>query len=217
MIEFISFFFQKPIKIIVIATFLFAIYSLSFKSLLYRLLIVVLFICSLTEIINSILIFNGISIVLSTTIGTILHHITWLMILRTKIYFKQIFYILLSSFIIFTMVNLIFIDGVSHFNNYTFVIGAFIYVIIFIYESFYKLKQESFSYFLSNDYILLFSPVLFFLGLSFYFGFKNSSLGDINIFSSIKLYDFIGYFGNIIYYTLINIYIYREKRLRNAG
>lgn len=214
--EFLYLFLEKPIKIVVFFTFLHAVYRLTLKNTLHRYLILVLFIWTITEIVNSALIYNHKSIVLSTTIGIIFHQIFWLLIIREKIYFKKIFYTLLTVFILFTMVNLIYIDGINHFNAYTFVVGAFIYISIFIYESFYKLRQERFAYFLSNDYLLLFSPVLFFLGLSFYFGFKDSALGEVNVIKSIKLYDVIGYFSNIIYYTLINIYIYRERKLKHA-
>ena len=216
MLDFFNFFFQKPIKILVVITFLFAVFSLSRRNSVHKYLILILLVCSLTEVVNSIIIFNNKSIVFSSTIGMILHHILWLIILEKKIYFKTVFYVLLISFIVFAAVNLFFIYGINRFNSYTFVIGAFIYILIFIYESFYKLKHENFSYFFSNSYLLIFSPVLLFLGLSFYFGFKDSALGEINVLSSIKLYDMIAYFANIIYYTLINIYIYRERKLKHA-
>lgn len=60
------------------------------------------------------------------------------------------------------------------------------------------------------------SPVLFFIGFSLLFGFNNKNIHKIMILNRFKLYDFISYFVNITYYSLLNVYIYREKKLKHV-
>lgn len=119
-------------------------------------------------------------------------------------------------FVLFAIVNFFFFDGVHKFNSYSFVTGALLYVLLFLYDSFGELKKENFNYFTSNNYLLIATPVLFFIGFSFIFGFKNKDIDKIEILGLFTIYNFISYFANITYYTLINIYIYREKKLSNA-
>lgn len=215
MIDFV-FEFLKPLKILVVLTFVLALAGLKWQNHTHRYILQILCVCMLTELINSILIFNSKSISLPFTLSVILHHSIWLLLLGRVTVFQKTFRFLLFGFIVFAIANLFFIEGTDRFNYYTFVVGAFLYIVIFIYESFYKLKQEDFPFFLSNNYLLLLAPVLFFFGLSFMFAFQSKSITSFIIFGDIKLYTFIIYFVNIVYYTLINLYIYREKRLRNV-
>lgn len=209
-------YFLKPIKFIVLFTLLFAVFTLNRQKQINKYLITILVICFVTELINSVLRFNGENVSLSTTISIIIHHSFWLLLLSNFISFKNIFNVLFTFFIICSIVNLVYGEGLSHFNFITFITGAFIYIIIFVYESFYQLRKENFPFFLSNDYLLLSAPVIFFFGLSFMFGFKSKEVTSNIVFGEVKLYDIIIYFVNIIYYSLINIYIYREKKLANA-
>ena len=79
-------------------------------------------------------------------------------------------------------------------------------------ESFYQLKQENFPFFFSNQFLLLMAPVLFFIGLTFMLGFKNHEILMAVFFGKLQLYKTINIVVNIVYYTLLNIYIYREKK-----
>ena len=214
--QIINHFFSNPIKIIVLVTFVYAIYQLRWKKSDYKFLIVILIISLLTEVINSGLIVHGYPTGLSTTMGMFFFNITWLLLLSHYVYYINLFKILIISFFAFFIINIIFIEGSEKFNYYSFVIGAFTYVFIIIYESFYQLKKENFNYFLSNNYLLIFSPVILLLGFSFMFCFGTKIITSSIILGKIKLYDVIMYFVNIIYYTLINIYIYREKKLKHA-
>lgn len=208
--------FCKPLKIAVLFTLLFALWGLKWKNQTHRYLLNIMLICFFTELINTLLIVNAKSIVFSSSLSICFHHSIWLLLLLNFVSFPRTTFILLIGFVAFAAGNLFFFEGTDNFNYYTFVVGAFVYIGIFIYESFYKLRQEAFSFFLSNDYLLLLAPVLFFFGLSFMFGFKSSKITSFIIFSDIKLYSFIIYFVNIVYYTLVNIYIYREKKLSNV-
>jgi len=96
-------------------------------------------------------------------------------------------------------------------NYYTFIFGALLYVILFIYESYNQLREENLMYFLSNNYLLLFAPVYFFFGMGLMLGFKPLQVTRMILFGQVTLYVFIVNIVCIAYYTLINIYIYREK------
>lgn len=208
--------FLSPLKIIVLLTLLSGLLFLNRKKQIHRHLLAILWVCFLTEVINSILIVNKKSIVLCVSISIIIHHGLWLWMLARNAAKKNAAFLLLGCFLLFGLINLSFLDGTKKFNYYTFVVGAFLYIIIFIYESFCKLRQENFDFFLSNTFILLTAPVLFFFGLSFMFGFNSKNVTSYLLFGQLKLYTFISYFVNIIYYSLINLYIYREKKLKHV-
>jgi hypothetical protein len=88
-----------------------------------------------------------------------------------------------------------------------------VYVAIFIKESFFHLKSENLSFFLSNSYFLLFCPIVFMLGYSILSSFNNRIINSTIVFHGIALYDIIGYFINSIYYSLLIVYCYRESKI----
>ncbi|QOG01180.1 hypothetical protein [Flavobacterium sp. MDT1-60] len=118
---------------------------------------------------------------------------------------------ILCVFVLFSIINFTVIEITDVYNYYTFVFGALLYVILFIYESYRQLREENLMYFLSNNYLLLFAPVYFFFGMGLMLGFKALEVTRIILFGQVTLYVFIVNIVCIAYYTLINIYIYREK------
>jgi hypothetical protein len=186
------------------------------KKNTHGILLAIVLISFLNELMASFLLLKKMDISLLYTVTTILHNSLWLFLLSKHYHYPGLVSGVMVSYISFSIFNLFFFEGHEMFNYYTFILGAFIYLVLFIYESFYQLKQENFPFFISNDYIALFAPVLFFFGLSVIFGFKSNLLSSTIIFRSMNLYDFIGYFVNTVYYMLITIYVYREKRLRNG-
>jgi len=208
--------YAKPVKIFVIVTFINALLNLNRNKKNNLFLIAILAICSLTELINPILKYIEISNSLFITISIILHHFIWLVLLKSNMILKKSGLIFIIIFIAFGFFNLIFLSGFFKFNYYTFVAGALIYILLFIWESFYRLKEENLLFFFSNTYILLCAPVLFFFGYSFMFAFSSKELTDKIIFGNLMLYDFISCFVNVLLYTLLNIYIYREKKFQYA-
>ncbi len=201
----------NPIKIVVFLTFVFALFRLKWDKPNNRYAIIILGISLILEIVNSVFKMYHIKVNIPMTIGTVFHNSFWLALLAKNSSFKKPLYVAIGLFVFFSIVNFVAIEGPNSFNCYTFVISAFLYLIFFIIDSFYRLNKEEFSFFMSNDFLILLSPILFFLGLSFMFGFKSSSLTSTMLFPNIKLYSAIIYFVNIIYYTLMTIYIYREK------
>ncbi len=201
--------FLNLIKIIVLLTFLVGLLFLKYRNPMHQKVLGILFICFVNEFVALMLNVQGMPIDNLFNINIIIHNTLWLMIIGAFLYETKAVIVI---HIIFGLVNLLFLEGYSKFNYYTFVFGALLYTTIFIYLSFKQLKKENLSFFLSNNYILLFAPVLFFLGLSFMFSFKSRELTSTYIFNEIKLYTFINYFVNIIYYFFINLYIFKEKK-----
>lgn len=215
MIDFV-YHFLTPLKIIVLLTLLSGLLFLDRKKQIHRHLLTILWVCFLTEAINSILIVNKKTIGLFVSISIIIHHGLWIWMLAKNAAQKNAAFLLLGCFLLFGLINISFFEGTKEFNDYTFVFGAFIYIIIFIYESFCKLRLENFDFFTSNTFILLTAPVLFFFGYSFMFAFNSKNVTSYLLFGQLKLYTFISYFVNIVYYSLINLYIYREKKLKHV-
>jgi hypothetical protein len=215
MIDFV-YHFLRPLKIIVLLTLFSGLLFLDRKKQIHRHLLTILWVCFLTEAINSILIVNKKTIGLFVSISIIIHHGLWIWMLAKNAAQKNAAFLLLGCFLLFGLINISFFEGTKEFNGYTFVFGAFIYIIIFIYESFCKLRLENFDFFTSNTFILLTAPVLFFFGYSFMFAFNNKNVTSYLLFGQLKLYTFISYFVNIVYYSLINLYIYREKKLKHV-
>lgn len=201
--------FLNPIKIIVLLTFLVGVLFLKYRNPMHQKVLGILFICFVNEFVALMLKAQGMPIDSLFNINIIIHNTIWLMIISAFLYETKVVIVI---YIIFGLGNLFFFEGYSKFNYYTFVFGALLYTTIFIYLSFKQLKKENLSFFLSNNYILLFAPVLFFLGLSFMFSFKSRELTSTYIFNEMKLYTFINYFVNTIYYFFINLYIFKEKK-----
>lgn len=201
----------NPIKACVVITLLFALWNLRWKIKMHRYLLYILFVVFITELVNSILVYNSRPIRIPFNISIIFHDIFWMLAFRENISRKKTSNIMLSFFVLFSVVNFIVIEIVDVYNYYTFVFGALIYVSLFIYESYRQLKEENLMYFLSNNYLLLFAPVFFFFGMGLMLGFKPLGVTKMLLFGPVTLYVFIVNIVCIAYYSLINIYIYREK------
>lgn len=202
----------NPIKVVVFLTFAFALFRFEWIKPNNRYVFFILGVSLILEIVNSILVMQHIKLSGTMTVGAIFHNGLWLALLARNSYFKRTIYLSLVLYIIFSIVNWLTIEGSNGFNYYTFVVGAFLYLFFFIVESFYRLSKEDFAFLLANEYRLLLAPILLFLGLSFMFGFKSKAVTSTMLLPNVKLYDAIVYFVNIIYYLLMNIYIYHERK-----
>jgi hypothetical protein len=200
------------IYILLFATFLHSIFVLKWKQQTHRYVLIILSVFMLNETISLLGKVYFFSFKINITITTIIHTVLWLLILKKSVRFPRIVTGLMLVFITFSLSNVFFIEGWILFNCYTFILGAFMYLIVFLIESFYQLKQENFSFFFSNQFLLLMVPVLLFIGLTFMFGFKSHEVISTVFFGKIELYRIIILIVNIVYYTLLNIYIYREKK-----
>ncbi len=206
--------FINPISIIVIVTFFMGFLFLNRNKKIQIQLLFILFSSVVIEFISISLLSNDKNINLLYTIGFIIHNSLWISILfdafKKKIKKKVILYI----YILLAFLNFIFFEK-KGLNNMTFVLGAIFYLVFLIIEIYINLKKEKLDFFNSNKFLLLLAPILFFFGFSFIFSFKNSEIRHIRFFEKIELYKLISYTINIIYYSLINLYIYKEYKLKN--
>ena len=206
----------EPIQVYELLTFLVALLFLKLKkNTVNQLLFLILFVNIATEMLTTFIHYEEKPRLLFT-ISVFLHNSFWLFLLSKSIRKSAIFLPLFCCYILFSILNLFFMEGIEKFNFNTFIIGAFLYLVLFIYGSFHELKKENYNFFLANQYLLLFAPVLYFFGLSFVFGFKSRMLTETIIFGDVSLYEFIISFVNIVYYSLVNIYIYREKKMNHG-
>lgn len=203
-------------QLLVVVTFITALVCYDSKNKNHRILLGILSICFINELLSFILLFRKADIGLVYSVNALLHHCLWLWLLFKIINRPKLSRIILIVYIAFGLFNLFFGEGMTKFNYDTFIAGGLLYVMLFIYESFVRLKREDFAFFLSNYYVLLSAPVLFFFGLSFIFGFKSRELSSTVLFGSINLYAFIGLAVNSIYYSLINIYFYNDKKRKHG-
>lgn len=170
----------------------------------------ILSICTFTEIVSKILSYNNITLWYLYNFSFIVHNSFWLKILLKDdlSYQKKI----IGSYIVFSVIMYGFIDPTNFFNKIIMIVGALLYLIIFIILSSKNLNSERIDFFKSNHFILISSPIIFFFGLSILFGFNSIKLIKTIVFGDITLYSFIIIFVNIIYYSLLNIYIIKEKK-----
>ena len=208
----------KLTQFLVLFTFFFFSMKSDLKLLRNKIVFLILLFSSVTEVIALLFIiinkYRLISVLYS--LNAILHNSLWVLLLSVLINKVKKISVLLFLYFLLSFINLIFIQGINHFNNYTFIIGALLFLIMFVKESFFQLKKENFGFFYTNNYLLLFSPVFFFVGYSIISGFNNQSLSSTIVIGKITLYDLIGYFINLIYYGLLLIYIYKENKLKHV-
>lgn len=195
-----------PIGIYLIITLINFIFHIFYKK--YWILGNILMISVITEIYTSSKTFN----VIIPNIYVYLNQLCWFYLLF--LFFKKIktlhFIFLLYTFVFF--IEFISNVNIGKFCSYSFVIGGITYVCFFLWESFVLLKNDRFDSFRSNDYILILAPILFFVGMCFLFGFDDNRINSIFILNGLTLYTFINYSVNFIYYSLINLYIYKEYK-----
>jgi hypothetical protein len=145
-----------------------------------------------------------------------IHNLLWFRILLVNINKIYIFKFIAIPYLAFAVADMFYIESPEHFITYTFVLGAFIYLIIFLHENIYQLKNENFDFISSNENLLLCTPLLLFITTTAVTGFNDSELFDVTIIGNIPLYNLVNTFGNLFYYGVINIYIYRVNKLQYA-
>jgi len=205
--------FINPVKLMVLLTFAVALLFLgNSRKKLHRLLLAVLALGAANELLSLLFRKWEIPIRLSTNIYIILNALLWFFILHEVVNQKKIVLLALSLFMGFALFNFFLLDGVDAFNAYTFVLGSLLYVVLFIVASFSELGKENLQFFLSPAYMLIFAPVLFFIGYSLIFGFRNREIDGVSILGGLEFFEFISYFVNIIFYAMLNAYLWREKK-----
>jgi hypothetical protein len=166
---------------------------------------------SLSELLTVVCIVWNIDFSIIYNISFIINGLIWLALLTQEPHLKKVKSLVIVFFLLFSALNSVAIEKMNV-NYYTFIVGAFTYVSLFIYESYRQLNNENFDYFKTTTYTLLVAPILFFLGMSFIFGFRNSTVKDVYIVNHIQLYTLIAYTVNVLYLFLLNLYIYKAQK-----
>lgn len=201
-------------QLLVVLSFVYFLICFDKAKFIHKLLFWLLSLTFFIELFNFLLkVFERSTIVaISYSLFSIFFNCVWIMLLNKVFQRNYPVKFIMASYTIFGVGNLFLYEGINHFAHYNFIVGAFFYVFVFIYESFIEVKKENLLFFESNDYLLLVSPVIFMLGYSILMSFNNRTLNVTIVFAGRTLYDIIGYFINFIYYSLLAIYCYREKK-----
>ncbi len=203
-------------QVLVFITFLTVLFKYNRSNTIDRILLMILVVSLWNEIVTYLLlIMNGITSVMYT-INVTLHHCLWLFLLSKIAHFRSVIMYVMAGYIAFAVFNITLIEGRNVFNYNTFIAGAMAYLTFFLIESFHQLKQENLHFFTHRNYLLLCAPLLLFICLSFIFGFKSTTLSNSVVFGTMPLYTAIGYFANLVYYTIIIAYILRPKTHSNG-
>lgn len=202
-----------PLQVYEILTFFVALFFLKIKSPTSKLLFLILLSTFIAETGAIYLTVQHRSMACLISITTFIHNALWLLILSHFIRQRPFHKVVFIAFVTFGVLNLFFIEGTKVYNFNTFIVGALLYLVTFIFESFYQLKRENLEFFLSNHYIMLFAPVMYLIGMSSVFGFRDTKLPFIHVFGGFELYKLMSYIVNITYYSLVNFYIYRERKM----
>jgi len=200
------------IQLVVLLTFVFAIFVVDWKKRIHVYVFVLLLAFLTNETVNIVSHVLDFKIGVVMSITNLIHFTFWLLILKDTVRYPERMVSIICGYVLFGLYNLFLGEGTIHFNYYTFILGTMLYLIIFIIESFYHLNKEHFSFFTSNHYLLLVTPVVFFIGLSLVFGFRSRSLNYTLLFGTVPLYKAVMYIANVFYYSLFNLYLYKEYK-----
>jgi hypothetical protein len=187
-------------------------FTLNFKKNEHYFIMFLVGISLVSEIITIICLTNTLSINCVYSVSFIVHQFIWLLFLSKNLTLRYKTNFLLFIFLLFSFVNLFFWEGLYELNYYTFILGSILYGILFCIEIAKQLREDNLDYFSSTKFIILFSPIIFQLGLSMVFAYRNQQLLWTTLFSEVNLYTFIIYILNISFYFLINFYIYLEYK-----
>lgn len=156
----------------------------------------------------------GIHTFFNNNIYVFVHNLIWLIIIKKFCLNKKLLDWVIVAFLLFNCILFFKINIFKEFSYDAFVLGALLYSVIFVFESYINLKNEKLSFFLSNEFIIVFAPIFFYFGLSLMFAFVSVAVTQTVIFKNIVLYEFVNYYVNFIYYLLINIYIIKNRVLK---
>ncbi len=199
------------INVFILLTYLHALLKLKTKKVINKYLFYILSISFFSEIINACLKYNEISNTAFTSISLIVISIFWFLILYMIFDTKKLIIAIIIVFSLFAVANLLFLEGTIQFNYYTLVLGSFLYLLLFVYECFRQIKKDNYYFFKSNKYILILSPIIFFIGVGLYFFLNTNSLTFSNIIENLKMLVYFNIIINVIFYLFLNYYILKEK------
>lgn len=201
------------LKYFVIVYILFSVvYFLSGKNH-NKVLKLILILTAINLILSDVLVRYNIPIKFNNNVYLTLNSVLWLLIIG-KEFNKQMGCFMLSLFFIITITTYWHSNIFKAFNKLGFVLNSLMYVVLFIVVSYKNLIYDNVEFFKETKYILLFSPVPFFLGMSLLWGFKTNFFSEYKLIENLTLYNFINFIVNIIFYSLINLYVYKKRKVK---
>lgn len=175
---------------------------------------IIIILSLMNELISVIFINNNIPIQLNSNIYVLLSNSLWLYLLLLFFNKKPAFIILIT--ILLCIINMIFFETPYNFNYNSFLITAICYIAIYLLYSYKNLKDENLQLFQKNEFILISAPIIFFFGFAILIAFRDKNLTRYVVFGDITLYSITSFVSNFLYYILLLIYIYKERKLKNA-
>lgn len=201
----------NPINVMVLLTFIHALFWLNPKKKVNIYLLIILFSGLFSEISYILLYSYNLKITYAHIVSTFMFHTFWLFILIDYVTKKKLLLYLSYFFIFFSIVNFCFVIVSGKYNFYSFVLGSILYTLFFIKENYRQMKAELVEFFINDTYLLIFAPLMFMLGLSLILSFAKVEIVRAEMFWNVTLYELFVNLACLVYYSLINIYIYREK------
>lgn len=201
----------NPIKILILLTFVYFLFKFDKRKKVHYWVLAVLTLNLANETLSSYLKYHGITLRFSASVYIIFHTLLWINLLGFISGRRRLAWILSGIFSIFAFCNFLWIDGEREFNAFSLILGAFLYVLFFIYDCALRLQREDMIYFSSDHYVLTAAPLLFMIGFAILFGFRSKELHNVEIFGT-TLYILICYSINLFYYFLMNVYINKQPK-----
>lgn len=201
------------VKIIVFLTVVLAMLKLNKANTIHRIVFAILLINFGTELTTSLLKVMHCPYGKVSLLNIIVENCLWLYLLGKLSAKRWVALVLMGTYVAFSILNFLWIQGMDSFNYYTFIAGAFCYLVFFFVESFNQLEKENFDFIFSNNYVLLCAPIIYLFGGSFMFAFVSSAVTKVVLFKR-ELFSIVIDYVNIVYYILLNVYIYKELKTK---
>ncbi len=204
---------QDISRSLVFVCFLFSFVKIDFGKREHRLLFLILSIDCLTELLARFSNITPQSQPIFVSFALASHQLLWILFIVQNLPTARRLTIL-AVCILFAGLDFFVIEGQKETNCYTVPFTSLVYLAIFCQFCFDWTNSEDVSVFNSNKFLLLCAPLLFFFGMSALLAFKNPTLSRLP-FGKLSLYNIVNFSGNIMYYSLVFIYLLRQKRQKN--
>lgn len=205
----------NPIQVVVVATFALACLRLGVKNKTHRLVLFILGISVEHEMLSSLMIYEKNVSAWPYSVNFSVFMGLWLNVALkdARVWAK---WPILAFFGIFALCNFSLFEGPAAFNYNTFIVGSLLYLTIFITLCLYRLQAENLSFFTSGYFVLISAPVLFFIGMCAIFGFRSHELAVTKLLG-FPLYTLVNRASNLIYYLLLLLYLFKQKKTTHAS
>lgn len=140
----------------------------------------------------------------------LVHHGLWIYLILYLSRLPRLKWIATIGFLLSGLVNLLFFERFG-LNYSTFLMGAFLYLGLYIFVNAYLLNKEQLEWFSTPQFVLVSAPIVFFLGMGFVFGFRESELRSTEI-GGYNLYFILARISNVFYHLMLLLYLIRGRR-----